>query len=126
VIVKIFGREPTVIIQTIAAVLSLLVAFKIPNLTAEQAAQIIAVIYAVLGAVNAVLVRPVAPAAFIALVGAVASLTASYGLHFTQEQIGSVAVAITSVIVLLTRSQVTPVADPRPPEQVVSTPTPPA
>lgn len=116
---KIFGREPTVIIQTVAGVLAILVAFKIPNLTAEQAGLIIAVIYALLGALNAFLVRPIAPAAFTGLVGASASLLATYGFHLTQEQVGSISTALVSLIVLLTRVQVSPVNDPRPPEQVV-------
>jgi uncharacterized protein (DUF697 family) len=105
---RIFGREPTVVIQTLATLLSLLVAFGFDGLSAEQAALIIAAIYAGLGAVNALAVRPIAPAAFIGAVGAVAALAASYGLDFSQEQIGSVSAALVSVIVLLTRSQVTP------------------
>lgn len=119
---RVFGREPTVIVQTLAAILALGVAFKLPNLTTEQAGLIIAAVYAVLGAFNAFAVRPVAPAAFIGLVGAVAALTGAYGLHFSQAQVGSVSAALVSVIVLLTRGQVSPVADPRPAEQVVSNP----
>lgn len=121
---KILGREPTVIIQTLAALLGIGVAFGLPNLSAEQAGFIIAAIYALLGAFNAFAVRPIAPAAFIGAVGAIAALTAAYGLEFSQEQIGSVSSALVAVIVLLTRAQVSPVNDPRPPEQVVSTPIP--
>lgn len=106
---RIFGREPTVVIQSLAALLSIAVAFKVPGLSAEQAGLIIAAIYAVLGAVNAYTVRPVTPAAFISAVGAVTALTAAYGLSFTQEQVGSISSAIVAMIVLLTRSQVSPV-----------------
>lgn len=107
------------IIQTIAAGLAILVAFGFPGLSAEQAGLIVAAIYAGLGVINALAVRPVAPAAFTGLVGAVAAVATSYGLNFTQEQVGTVSAGLVSVIVLLTRGQSTPIADPRPPEQVV-------
>ena len=116
---RIFGREPTVIIQSIAAALAILVSFGFKGLSAEQAGLIIAAIWAVLGAVNALATRPVAPALFISAVGAVAAVLTSYGLHVTQEQTGSIAAGLVSVIVLLTRVQVTPITDPRPSEQVV-------
>jgi hypothetical protein len=117
--VKIFGREPTLVLQSLSAVLSVFVAVGIPNLSAEQAGLIIAVISAALGVVNAVMVRPVAPPAFIGFVSAGAALLSAYGLELSQELVGSVTVAVVAVLALLTRGQVTPVADPRPPEQVV-------
>jgi hypothetical protein len=117
--VKIFGREPTLVLQSLSALLAVFVAVGLPNLSAEQAALIIAALTAVLGVVNALLVRPVAPAAFIGLVGAVAALLAGYGLDVSQAVVGAISAAVVSVLALLTRVQVTPVADPRPPEQVV-------
>lgn len=116
---KIFGREPTVILQAVSALLTVLVSFGFASLTAEQSTLIVAFLTALLGVVNAVLTRPIAPAAFVAFVGAGAALLSGYGLSFTQEQIGSVTVAVVVVLTLLTRLQVTPVTDPRPAEQVV-------
>lgn len=111
---KIFGREPTLVLQAISAALSILVAFGVPNLTAEQAGLMVAAISATFGVINALMVRPVAPTAFVGLVGAVAALTAAYGLEFSQQQVGAVTAATVAVLTLLGRGQVTPVADPDP------------
>ncbi len=111
-----FSREPTLILGVIAAALSLLVSFGFDWLTAEQAALIIAVLNGVLGVANAVAVRPVAPAAFTYLVGAIASLAAAYGLEVGQETVGAVNGLVLAVLMLLTRAQVTPARSPQPVE----------
>lgn len=110
---KIAGREPTLVIATAAAALSVLVGFNFDWLTAQQAALIVALLNAVLGVVNALAVRPIAPAAFAYLVGAVAALCAAYGLEVSQEMVGSVNSLVLAVLMFLTRGQVTPAADPR-------------
>lgn len=117
--VKIFGREPTLVIQTISALLSVFVAVGVPNLSAEQAALIIGVINAVFGVLNAVVVRPMPPAAFTGLIAAGAALLGAYGLELSQELVGTLSAAVIAVMTLLVRGQVTPVADPRSPETVV-------
>lgn len=111
---KIFGREPTLLVASLASALSVLVGFHFDWLTAEQAAMIVAAINAVLGVVNAVAVRPIAPAAFTYLVGAVAALAAAYGLNIGQEMVGSINALVLSVLMFLTRGQVTPTSDPKP------------
>jgi hypothetical protein len=107
--VKIFGREPTLVLQALSAVLGIVVALGFPSLSAEQAGMIIAVLSAGIGAVNAVLVRPVAPTAFVGLVGAGAALLAAYGLDVSQPVVGSISAATIAVMGLLARQQVTPV-----------------
>lgn len=109
---KIFGREPTLVLQTISALLSILVAVGIPQLSANQAGLIVAAISAGFGVVNAFLVRPVAPTAFVGLVGAAAALLAAYGLDVSQMVVGSISAATVAVLTLLARAQVTPVVDP--------------
>ena len=116
---KILGREPTVLLQSVSALLMVFVAFQFPGVSRDQATLIIAFLGAVLGAANAVLVRPVAPAAFVGLVGAGAALLAGYGLELSQEQVGSVSAAVVVALTLFVRGQVTPVTDPRAPEIVV-------
>ncbi|GLY21711.1 hypothetical protein [Micromonospora sp. NBRC 101691] len=111
---KVFGREPTLYIQAISALLGVFVTFGLPGLSATQAAAIVAVLSAVLAAVNAAMVRPVAPAAFTGLVTALAVLVAAYGLDVSQETVGAVQVAVVGVLALLTRTQVSPSADPAP------------
>lgn len=110
---KLFGREPTLVIQAVSALLGVVVTFGMDGLSATQAAAIVAALTAVTAAINAALVRPVAPAAFTGLVTAVAVLVAAYGLEVSQETVGAVQVAVVGVLALLTRTQVTPAADPR-------------
>lgn len=116
---KILGREPTLVLQAISAILSIGVAVGWPGLSAGQATLIVAAISAFFGVVNALAVKPVAPAAFIGLVGAVAALLTGYGLEVSQELVGSISATVVTVLALLTRVQVTPNADPRPASDVV-------
>lgn len=111
---RIFGREPTLWITTIASVLSLIAAFGADWLTAGQAAGVVVVLNALLGIVNALAVRPVAPAAFTYTVGAVASLVAAYGVHVNQSTVGLVNTAVLAVLALLLRGNVSPASDPVP------------
>lgn len=105
----IFGREPTLVLQSIGAGLGIFVALGVPGLSAEQAALIIAVLTGLVAVANAVVVRPVAPAAFIGLVGASAALLAAYGFDVSQPVVGAISSAVVVVLALLTRGQVTPV-----------------
>ncbi len=107
-------REPTLIIGTVGAALSLLVTLGFDWLNAEQAALIVTALNAALGVANAIAVRPIAPAAFTYAVGAVASLAAAYGFEVGQETVGAVNGLVLAVLMLLTRGQVTPVRDPKP------------
>jgi membrane associated rhomboid family serine protease len=107
------------LLQALSAGLALLVSFQFDQLSAEQAATIVAVLSAVIGVVNAIAVRPVAPAAFTGLAGAVFALLAAYGFNVGQETVGAVQAFVVTVLALVTRLQVTPVADPRPADQVV-------
>lgn len=116
---KIFGREPTLVLQALSAVLAILVTFGFSGLSAEQAGLIVAALGAGIGVLNALLVRPVTPAAFTGLVAATAALLTSYGLDLSQELVGSVQVAVIALLALVTRVQVTPVTDPRPNSDIV-------
>lgn len=111
---SLFGREPSLWITAIGTALSLVAGFGLDWLTPGQAALVVVVLNAVLGAWNAWAVRPMAPAAFTYLVGAVAALVAAYGVHVTQSQVGLVNGALLAVLALLLRGNVTPEADPRP------------
>lgn len=109
---KVFGREPTLILQVISAVLGLLVTFQLPNLSAEQAGAIVAVLAAAISVVNALLVRPVAPAAFTGFVAATVALVSAYGFNVSQETVGGLNAVVVTVLALIFRAQVTPVAHP--------------
>ncbi|MFJ8049793.1 hypothetical protein [Streptomyces luteogriseus] len=104
---KIFGREPALIVSTISAVLSLIVTFNV-GMSGEQAGTIVAVISTAFGAIAAAMTRPIAPSAFTALVAAGAALLAAYGLEVSAETVGATNAVVLSVLALLARGQVSP------------------
>jgi hypothetical protein len=107
-------REPALYIGAISAGLSLLVALNFHGLTSEQAALIVAAITAVGGVVTAVATRPVAPAAFTALVTAVAALLAGFHFDLDPGTVAAVNGVVLAVLALITRHQVAPAAAARP------------
>jgi len=104
---RIFGREPALVINTVSALLSLLVTFQF-GLTTEQAGAIVAVISGVFAAVAAAVTRPIAPNAFTGLVAAVATLLAAYGMSMSPEAVGAVNGLVLAGLALLARGQVSP------------------
>jgi hypothetical protein len=110
---KVFGREPTLVLQVISAVLSFLVASGF-GLTDTQAALVVAAISAVFGVINAWAVRPIAPAVFTGLVGALAALALGFGFNVSGEFVAGVNGVLLAVLAFLTRAQVTPANDARP------------
>ena len=109
---KIFGREPTLIIGLIGAVLTWLAGLNLGWINAGQASAIVA---ALTGILIAVTTRPIAPGLFVAAFGAVASLVAEYGTHWSDQTVASIGGIILAAFALLgVRPQVTPVADPAP------------
>jgi ABC-type thiamin/hydroxymethylpyrimidine transport system permease subunit len=102
-------REPALIIGVISAALSLLVTLNFHGLTSEQAALIVAAITAVGGVITAVATRPVAPAAFTALIAAVAALLAGFHFNLDPATVAAFNGLVLAVLTLVTRHQVTPV-----------------
>jgi hypothetical protein len=105
---RIFGREPVVVLNALAAILGLVVSLGVTSLTAEQAGVIVAAVSAVFGALAAAMTRPVAPQAFTALVAAGATAVAAFGYEVSQETVGAINVLVLAGLTLLTRTQVTP------------------
>jgi hypothetical protein len=101
--------EPALILGFISAAVSLIVALNI-GMTAAQGGLWLALITAVFGVVAAVLVRPIAPAAFTTLVTAVGDLLLGYHYHVDPGVLAAVNGFVLSVLTLLTRHQVTPVS----------------
>ncbi|MEO3930927.1 hypothetical protein ABGB07_44860 [Micromonosporaceae bacterium B7E4] len=108
---KIFGREPALVIGFISAALSLGTALGFQGLSGEQVALIVAALNAVLGVVMAVATRPIAPAAFTTLVAAVSALAAGYGFDVSPEVVGGLNALVLAGLTLLTRGQVVPAAE---------------
>lgn len=109
---KIFGREPALVIGFLGAAVTVAAAMELPWLSAGQAA---ALTGALTAAIIAATTRPVAPSVFVAAFVAVAALFAEYGLNLSDAVIGGVSGLILAGFALAgVRPQVTPKDDPRP------------
>lgn len=109
---RIFGKEPALVIGLVGSLVTVLAALELPWLNAGQAA-------ALTGAVTAVLIaattRPVGPSLFVAGFVAVAALFAQYGLELTAETVAAISGAIVAGFALFgIRPQVTPNVAPAP------------
>lgn len=113
---RIFGREPAVILGIVSATLSLLVTFNV-GLSSEQAGAIVAVISGLFAAITAALTRPVTPSAFTGLVSVVVALLATYHFNVAPETVGALNALVVAVLVFLTRGQVSPASPSAPANQ---------
>jgi hypothetical protein len=105
--IRIFGREPALALNTLSAVLGLLVTFNV-GLTEVQAGWIVAGTSAILGAIAAALTRPIAVQAFTTLVATIASAVAAFGYDVAPTTTAAINGALLAVIMFITRGQVTP------------------
>ncbi|MDX2550094.1 MULTISPECIES: hypothetical protein [Streptomyces] len=105
---KIFGREPVVVLNTLSAVLGLIVSLGFTPLTTEMAGGIVGAATAILGAIAAAMTRPIAPQAFTTVVASGAVLVATFGYEVSQETIGAINTVVLALLTLLTRVQVSP------------------
>lgn len=107
-----FGREPALVIQSIAAVLALLVGFGVPWMNDGLAAAITAVLTAGAAAWIALHVRPIAPAVFTGVITTGATLLSAVGFDLSQSQVALVTTAVVAIMAMWTRQSVTPAHDP--------------
>jgi hypothetical protein len=106
---KIFGREPALIVGFIGAVLAWVATLGWHWLNAGEATAIVTFIS---GAVIAFTTRPIAPALFTAAVSASAAMFAEYGLNVSEAfTAGLGAVLLAGFALFGIRPQVTPAAD---------------
>lgn len=104
---KIFGRDPVLFLNSLAAILGLVVTFNV-GLTEDQAGWVVAGVSAVLGAIAAALTRPIAVQAFTTLVATVASAVAAFGYNVAPTTTAAVNGLVLAVIMFITRGQVSP------------------
>lgn len=108
---KIFGREPALIISAIGTLTTLLVALNVPGLSAGAGAALTTLLTA---GIIAATTRPIAPALFTGVVAAGAALFAEYGLHVADNVVAAISsVVLVGFTLFGIRPQVTPNADPR-------------
>lgn len=104
---KIFGREPALVIGVIGSALTALAALNLDFLSAGQAAALTAVVTAL---VIAWTTNPKAPALFTGAFAALAALFAEYGIDLSDELVASVTALIVAVSAFFgIRPQVSPV-----------------
>lgn len=113
---RIFGREPALYLNTLSAVLGLVVTFNV-GLTENQAGWLVAGVSAVLGAIAAALTRPIAVQAFTTLVATVASAVAAFGYDVAPTTTAAVNGLVLAVLMFLTRGQVSPASPSAPASQ---------
>lgn len=104
---RIFGREPALFLNSLSAVLGLVVTFNV-GLTENQAGWIVAGVSAILGAIAAAFTRPIAVQAFTTLVATVASAVAAFGYDVAPTTTAAINGLVLAVIMFITRGQVSP------------------
>jgi len=109
--VKLFGREPALIIAVVAATLNWAVGFGFGGLTADKVSLINVVVNALAGCLAAWATRPIAPQAFTYAVTAIFGLISAYGLDFSSQQVSTTQMFVLALLTLITRGQVSPTAD---------------
>jgi hypothetical protein len=115
-----FGREPALVISTIASVAGLLIALGATHLSwmhwlnAAFVAALVVFLNAVAGVLVAVRTRPWGPAIFSTVIVAAVGLLAAVGFQVTPDVLASVQLVAAAAVTMWTRTQVTPEHDPAP------------
>lgn len=102
-----FSYEPATILYGVNAAVALLVAYGL-DLSKDQVSAISVVTTALLTIVTAAMTRPVVVSSITAAVGTCLTAVAAFGLHLTADQIGATVTAISIVLALLLRQNVSP------------------
>lgn len=105
---KIFGREPTLWLSLIYALITLVGTVGLRGLSGEQSGLWIAAISAAFLAINAYAVRPISPVAFTYAIAAVIALIGSYGYHLPDATVAAINAGVVPILALLSRDQVSP------------------
>ena len=104
---KIFGYEPATILYAVNAAVALLVSYGLP-LNHDMVAAITVIATAVLTIATAVMTRPFVVSSATAAVGSLLAAVAAFGLHLSGDQIGTAVTALSVVLMLLLRQNVSP------------------
>lgn len=107
--IKIFGREPALVMGAIGAVLSWIATLGLDQFEAGHSTALITFLSAL---VIAATTRPWAPALFVGVISAGAALAAAYQLHWSEEAVTGLGTIVLAGFALFgIRPQVTPAAD---------------
>jgi hypothetical protein len=106
---KILGREPSLVISVIVALISLAGTLGYAFLSQDQAGLWITAVNGVAAIAMVVTVRPIQPGIYTYAIGALVALAAGYGLHVGAETVNGINMAVVPILALLTRGQVSPI-----------------
>lgn len=104
---RVFGFEPAAILYGVNAAVALLVAYGL-DLSQDQVAAISVIATALLTIVTAAMTRPVVVSSITAAVGTCLTAVAAFGLHLSADQISATVTALSIVLGLLLRQNVSP------------------
>src|SRR5437899_9761061 len=105
--ILIFGREPALALNSLSAILGLVVTFNV-GLTQNEAGWTVAGVSAILGAIAAAVTRPIAVQAFTTLVATIASAVAAFGYNVAPTTTAAINGLVLAVLMFITRGQVSP------------------
>lgn len=105
---KIFGREPAAILYGLQALLAVAVAFGLFGLTEDSAAWVMTIANGVMALIVAVVTRPVVVSALTGAVQTILTGAIAFGLPLTEAQMGTVIAALSVVLGLILRPNVSP------------------
>lgn len=106
--VKIFGREPAVILYVFNAIVAFLVTLPAIGLTEESAGWVMTIATGAVALLVAMLTRPFVVSALTGAMTTVFAGLASFGLPLTEQQAGAFVFLVSAVLGLLLRSNVSP------------------
>jgi hypothetical protein len=105
---RIVGREPALIVSAVGALLTFLVTFGLPFLTADDATNVLAVVSAIGTAVVGWATVNTRLSIVVGIARTVLILAVGYGLRLTQEQVGLAVLVISSFATIWLRDRNTP------------------
>lgn len=114
---KIFGREPAVILHALQAVLAFLVTLPALNqlgLTEEVSGWIMTIAAGAVALLVAIATRPVVVSALTGAVQTILTGLVAFGLPLSEQSSGALVVALNVLLMVLMPLGLTPVADPAP------------
>lgn len=123
-----FGREPALVISTVASVAGLLISLGATHLSwlhwlsAVFVSALVVFLNAFAGVLVAVRTRPWGPAVFSTVIVAAVGLLAAVGYQLSPDVIASVQLVAAALVTMWIRTQVTPEHDPAPLDGVLVEP----
>ena len=106
------GREPALVVSAVGALLTFLVTFGLPGLTADDATNILAVVSAIGAAIVGWATVNTRLSIVVGIGRTLLILATGYGLHLSQEQVGLAVLVISAFAALWIRDKNTPADTP--------------